>query len=217
MADSIADPSQGAPKLAHPDDTSSTVTEMEPIDALERATEAYEQRLVAVDPRQWGQPSACDGWSVKDLADHVLGGNRFAVALLSGATADDAFAYAFEGGFDADAVALTRDSADAQLEVFALPGALDRTVHHPVGDIDGATFLRLRLSDLLLHGWDLALSVGGDESMDDELVAIVWDTYRSLGDLFQTGAFGAGPSGTLESDAPLAVRLLDLTGRRPKR
>ena len=60
---------------------------MELIDALERATEAYEQRLVAVDPRQWGQASACDGWTVKDLADHVLGGNRFAVALLSGATA----------------------------------------------------------------------------------------------------------------------------------
>ena len=34
---------------------------MELIDALERATEAYEQRLVAVAPRQWGQLSACDG------------------------------------------------------------------------------------------------------------------------------------------------------------
>ena len=190
---------------------------MEPIDALERATEAYERKLVAVDPRQWGQPSACEGWSVKDLADHVLGGNRFAIALLSGVTADEAVAYAFEGGFDADPIALTRDSADAQLEAFALPGALDRTVHHPLGDIDGATFLRLRLGDLLLHGWDLAHSVGSDESMDDELVAIVWDTYRSLGDLLQSGAFGAGPSGTLDSDAPLSVRLLDLTGRRPKR
>ena len=154
---------------------------------------------------------------MKDPADHVLGGNRFAVALLSGATAKDAFAYAFEGGFDADPVVLTRESADAQLEAFARPGALDRTVHHPVGDIDGAAFLRLRIGDLLLHGWDLAHSVGGDESMDDELVAIVWDTYRSAGDLLQSGAFGAGPTGTLDSEAPLAVRLLDLTGRRPKR
>ena len=85
------------------------------------------------------------------------------------------------------------------------------------GDIDGATFLHFRLGDLLLYGWDLAHSVGGDESMDDELVAIVWDTYRSLGVLLQSGAFGAGPSGTVDRDAPLAVRLLDLTGRRPKR
>ena len=190
---------------------------MEPIDALERATQAYDQRLVAVAPRQWGQPSACDGWTVKDLADHVLGGNRFAVALLSGATAEDAFAYALEGGFDADPVALTRESADAQLEAFARPGALDRTTHHPEGDIDGAAFLRLRIGDLLLHGWDLAHSVGGDQSMDDELVAIVWDTYRSRGDLLQSGAFGAGPSGAVGSDAPLAIRLLDLTGRWPKR
>jgi hypothetical protein len=82
---------------------------------------------------------------------------------------------------------LTCDSADAQLEVFALPGALDRTVHHPLGDIDAAALLRLRLGDLLLHGGDLAHSVGGDESMDDELVAIVWDTYCSLGDLLRPG------------------------------
>ena len=190
---------------------------MEPIDALKRATEAYEQRLVAVDPRRWGQPSACDGWTVKDLADHVLGGNRFAVALLWGATAKDAFAYALEGGFDADPVALTRESADAQLEAFARPGALDATTHHHEGDIDGAAFLRLRIGDLLLHGWDLAHSVGGDQSMDDELVAIVWDTYRSRGDHLQSGAFGAGPSGAVSSDAPLAIRLLDLTGRWRKR
>ena len=53
------------------------------------------------------------------------------------------------------------------------------TVHHPSGDIDGATFLGFRLGDLVLHGWDLARSVGGDEHMDDELVAIVWDAYAN--------------------------------------
>ena len=31
----------------------------------------------------------------------------------------------------------------------------------------------------------------------------------------QTGVFGAGPSGKVGDDAPLQVRLLDLTGRRP--
>jgi hypothetical protein len=31
----------------------------------------------------------------------------------------------------------------------------------------------------------------------------------------EIGAFGTGPSGTVAEDAPLQLRLLDLTGRRP--
>ena len=188
---------------------------MDPIAALELATQAYEQRLAAVGPDQWNLPSACDGWTVKDLADHVVGGNRFAVSMLAGASVEDAFTHAVEGGFDGDPLALTRESAARQLDAFRSPGAPTTTVHHPSGDIDGATFLGFRLGDLVLHGWDLARSVGGDERMDDGLVAIVWDAYANRGDaLIEGGGFGAGTSGEVPSSAPLAARLLDLTGRR---
>jgi hypothetical protein len=71
-----------------------TVSIVEALDALTRATAGYEQRLAAVGADQWDRPSVCVGWTVKDLADHVLGGNRFAAALAGGASADDALTHA---------------------------------------------------------------------------------------------------------------------------
>jgi uncharacterized protein (TIGR03086 family) len=189
---------------------------VEPLSALARASADYERRLLAVAAGHWDQPSTCKGWTVKDLADHVLGGNRFAVALLAGQTAEAALGYALELGFDGDPVMSYRASASAQLDAFRAQGALARVVHHPAGVIDGQQFLGFRLGDLMLHGWDLARSTGGDDSLDEELVPAVWDAYQPiLGAAAQRGAFGEGPSGTMADEAPLALRLLDLTGRRP--
>ena len=158
----------------------------------------------------------CEGWSIRDLVDHVLGGNRFAVSLLAGRSADEAFIDALEPGFDGDPVALHRVSATAQHDAFAAAGALDRVVHHPVGEIDGRQFLGFRLGDLVLHGWDLARSTGGDDSLDEELLPAVWEAYQPiLGGADARRAFGVGPSGTVPKDAPLRLRLLDMTGRRP--
>lgn len=189
---------------------------MESLALLRRASDFYDLHLAGVTPDQWAIPSVCDGWSVKDLADHVLGGNRFAVGMLAGLDTPTAFAAALADGFDADPVISYRASVRAQLDAFESPGALDVVVHHPEGDISARRFLGFRLGDLLLHGWDLARSTGGDETLDEELVLAVWDAYHPLlSAASDRGAFGEGASGTISNDAPLSLRLLDLTGRRP--
>jgi uncharacterized protein (TIGR03086 family) len=186
------------------------------LDQLARGAAAYEQRLAAVTPDQWELPSTCAGWTIKDLADHVMGGNRFAVALLHGATPADAFTSALADGFDGDPVEQFRESAAGQHDAFAEADAFERTVDHPEGVIPATTFFAFRLGDLVLHSWDLARSIGGDDSLDDELVPIIWETYKPLiDDTPDYRAFGVGPSGTVPDDAPLALRLLDLSGRRP--
>jgi uncharacterized protein (TIGR03086 family) len=189
---------------------------MPSVDDLARATAGFQRRLDAVDPDQWEQPSVCDGWTVRDVADHVIGGNRFAVGMLAGHDPARALEHARALGFQGDPAQLHRVSAVAQIEAFSEPGALDRVVHHPGGDVDGRTFLAFRLGDLVLHGWDLARSTGGDESLDEELLPVVWATYQPmLAEADSRGAFGVGPSGAVPDDAPLGLRLLDLTGRRP--
>jgi len=188
---------------------------VEIIEVLTRAGEEYRRRLVEVGPAQWSLPSACDDWTVKDLVDHVLGGNRFAVPLLGGASPDAAFAIALEGGFDGDLVGLFDESQAAQIEAFAAPGALDADVAHPSGPTSGATFAGLRAGDLLLHGWDLARSLGLDETVDDEVAAEVWRVYEPRLSADTADRFGDGASGTVGADAPIGLRLLDLSGRRP--
>ena len=189
---------------------------MDPITALEHATSAYRQRLTAIGSDSWSSQSVCDAWTIRDIADHVTGGNRFAVALLGGRSAREAIGIAMAAGFGDDPLSSYDISAAAQLDAFRGQGSLDVVVHHPDGDIDGSRFLGFRLGDLVLHGWDLARSTGGDEDLDPKLVLLVWDAYQpSLGTGENHSAFGDGPSGDCPTDAPLALRLLDLTGRRP--
>ena len=189
---------------------------MEPLAALARASAGYERRLMSVSDNHWDRPSVCDGWSIRDVADHVLGGNRFAVGLLAGQSADEALAHAMEPGFDDDPVVSYRASATAQHDAFAAAGALEHVVHHPAGEIDGSHFLGFRLGDLVLHGWDIARSIGSDETLDEELLLAVWNAYQPiLSAADERWAFGDGSSGNVPDDAPLWLRLLDLTGRRP--
>ncbi len=190
---------------------------LSPVAALVGAAASYRARLVAIDPGQWDEPSVCDGWSVRDVADHVVGGNRFAVGALGGLSADDALARAMAPGFDGDPVALFDASVAPQTEAFSAPGALDGVVHHVVGDLPASLFIGLRAGDMVLHGWDLARSTGGDEHLDPTLVEVAWAVYEPVlaGTAAATDRFGGGPSGSVPATAPLVERLLDLTGRRP--
>ncbi len=186
---------------------------MEPLDLLQRTAAEYRTRIAAVPADRWGDPSVCDGWTVRAVADHVVGGNRVAVGLLDGLSMEDAVAAAIAATVDGDAVELFDDTMAAQLAAFAAPGALERIVHHPSGDIPGAAFAGLRAGDLLLHGWDLARSTGGDEALTADLAEVIYGLY--LPSVERARAFGifADSATVVTDDEPIAHRLLVLTGR----
>jgi uncharacterized protein (TIGR03086 family) len=88
--------------------------------------------------------------------------------------------------------------------------------HHPIGDVSGADLLGFRVTDLTLHAWDLARAIGADDTLDVDLVELIWSRVEPiLPVLVDTGLFGDGPSGAVGDDAPTQLRLLDATGRRP--
>lgn len=43
---------------------------------------------------------------------------------------------------------------------FGQPGALERVITVPAGTVPGSVALHLRLTELLVHGWDLARATG---------------------------------------------------------
>jgi uncharacterized protein (TIGR03086 family) len=191
---------------------------MDGLDALDYGRAEFEPRLRAVRPGQWSADTPCDDWTVRDLVNHVVGGNRMAVSLLAGASADDARAIPGHDYLGDDPVASFMDSADDLAASFRAPGALDRICHHRVGDIPATQLLGFRATDYTLHAWDLAHTIGVDEHLDDELVEQLWQLMAPMAEFAaQSGQFGQGPSGELGDDAPLQDRLLDLSGRRPPR
>jgi uncharacterized protein (TIGR03086 family) len=186
---------------------------MEPLDLLNRTAVEYRTRLAAVPTDRWGDPSVCGEWTVKEVADHIVGGNRFAVALLDGASTEEAMAAARTGTFEGDPVERFDETAAAQLAAFEAEGALDRIVHHPAGDMAGAAFIGFRAGDLLLHGWDLARSTGGDESLPGQLAEAIHAVYLPTAERARAFGIFADTGTEVTDDAPIGERLLVLTGR----
>ena len=85
---------------------------MDGLDSLDRARSEFERRLRAVETEQWSFDTPRAGWTVRDVVNHVLGGNHMAVALLAGASRDEARAVRGVDALGDDPIAAFVPSAD---------------------------------------------------------------------------------------------------------
>ena len=183
------------------------------MELIEAAGAEFQRILRLVPAEAWDLPTPSD-MSVRELVGHVVSGNRLTTALLSGASREDARAARAGDLLGADPMAAVIDSSQAQASAFAAtpPG---RIVQGPRGEITAEDFLRFRLIDLVVHGWDLLRAAGLEETLNPSLVASLATLVEPhLDELVATGAYGDGPSGTLDADASPQTRLLDGLGRR---
>lgn len=187
---------------------------MDQLAALDRAADGFAAVLAQVGPEQWDLPTGNDGQDVRALVAHVVGGDRMAAVILRGGTREQGIAeFSRE---DADLVAAFAEARAEEAAAFAAPGALDAVVAHPVADLPGSMLLGFRITEYGLHGWDLARAIGVDETIDPDVLAALWEFLLPLEGLMAgSGMFGAGRSGDVPDDAPLQLRVLDLSGRRP--
>jgi len=185
---------------------------MDLLDGLDLAVAEFRRRLLEVDAASWTLPTPCDGWDVRYLVAHVVGGDLFAQLVLDGSTAGEAMEVVLRGDLlGSDPVAAHDEVAARQREAFRAVGALDAVIDHPAGSITGGQFLELRVFDVTVHAWDLARSVAGDQQLDAALAATVLDLVVAMPDGL---GFGIEPLGdAIATDSP-QVRLLDLSGRR---
>ena len=187
---------------------------MEPLVALDLATSTFVDVLSQVGEDQMHRQTPCDEWDVAALLAHVTMGSDMAVALLDGASTEEARAYfdrEFAGG---DAVSACRAAVGTQAVRLAEVTDWDAVVHHPVGDVSAAQLLGFRTGDLSLHAWDLATAIGADPGIPEDLAVVVYDSMKPMEPFIgQIGLFGSGPSGDVGDDAGVLQRLLDLTGR----
>ena len=189
---------------------------MGPLEALARADDEFDRRIRLVGRDEWDLPTACVGWSVRDLVAHVVGGNRMSVVLLRGGSRDDAMAIVGTEMLGDDPVAASRRAPRHRGAVFVQPGALDRTVPHPMGDIAASQFLEFRVADLTLHAWDLApRSVPTRHSIPSWPLRCSSRSSPWRVSSARSGCSGPGRVATYRPSAPAQARLLDITGRRP--
>ena len=153
--------------------------------------------------------------TVRELITHVVVGNRFTALLLAGVGRDEARGRLVGDPLGDDVVAAVTESARQQVAAFAAAEPA-RLVAGPTGQLSVATYLRVRVVDLVVHGWDLLRAAELDETLDPDVAAgVVLLVQPHLDDMLAFGAYGAGPSGALPADASPQSRLLDWFGRRP--
>lgn len=178
-----------------------------------RALDEFGRRVHAVRPDQWGCPTPCAAWEVRNLVNHLVAEQLWVPPMLAGKTVADVGS-AFDGDvLGTDPVAAWDAASAAARAAFAEPGALERTVHLSYADRPGEEYAREMIFDLVVHSWDLAVGISADETVDPALVEAVYGRLEPDTDLSASGLFD-GPVPVPE-DADDQTKLIALTGRKP--
>ncbi|WP_158277763.1 TIGR03086 family metal-binding protein [Pseudosporangium ferrugineum] len=173
------------------------------VDQLTATAERVDRLIAGIKPDQWSEPTPCPEWDVQALVSHLVLGNAMVTSAL---TAEPMTFRTLRAGFD--------ESVETLTAALRRPGALDRTVEVPFGRVSGVLAVHLRLTELLVHGWDLARATGQPTGFADDVVEQ---------ELAHTAPMLTGMPGdrrpfaapvTAEPAAPPLDRLAALLGRR---
>jgi uncharacterized protein (TIGR03086 family) len=143
----------------------------------------FDARVQAAPAGSWGNAAPCDGWTATDVVDHVAGSaNRMAASLTGGEPA----------AFDKADVVNSWNGARDRLLAAVNTSDLSQTVNGPFGPQPAEQVLgRLTCTDVLVHTWDLARAVGGDETLDADAVAGAYSGLKPMDAMIRMpGVFG---------------------------
>jgi uncharacterized protein (TIGR03086 family) len=114
---------------------------------------------------------------------------------------------------DGDLVGAYRDSTSSLLDAFGRPGVLGRVFTVPFGPVPGIVALHLRVTEVLVHGWDLARAIQQPASFPSELAEHELTFSRDkLGEIPPSRSPFAPPQ-PVADDAPAIDRLAACLGR----
>lgn len=176
-------------------------------DRFRRLASAFADKIAAVPPDRWEQPSPCEGWTARDVVRHVVDSQGLFLRLVGRelgdvpSVDDDPLA-----AWNAARAVTQANLDDPQLASEEFDGFFGRTTYAQGVD-------RFLCTDLVLHGWDLARAAGLDERIDPEDVARVMEDMKAFGDAARSPeAFG--PALDPPPGADEQTRVLAFTGRR---
>ena len=187
------------------------------MDAMQRygrAQDDFDAVLAAVRPDQWDAPSACTEWTVRDVAGHVIWGQRQMQAWATGTDYADgrgAPGAPHPGELAGrDPVAVWR-AARAESVATLTPEALGRTTSITgMGEVPLTAIVTLLTTDHVAHTWDIGHALGMDVRLDPALVTLAFDWARS-NIVRRPGFFG--PELTPPAGSDEQTRMLAFLGR----
>jgi uncharacterized protein (TIGR03086 family) len=133
---------------------------------FERSVDEFGRRVRAIADDQWDSPTPDEGWTVRDLVQHLVSEELWAPPLLAGSTIQEV-GDRFDGDLVGDDPKTAWDAAArAAVEAARADAPLSRTVHVSFGDISAEEYLTQLTGDHTIHAWDLARAIGADETIN---------------------------------------------------
>jgi uncharacterized protein (TIGR03086 family) len=182
-------------------------------DTIQYQSDTLTKLIAGIRPDQMDNPTPCGDWDVRALCNHFVGGAGL-------------FTDAFNGeqtGIDPDAPTpdfVGNDPLGAFTGAIAgfnravdQPGAMDRLITVPFGQLPGAAIMEILKFDLTVHCWDLAQATGQPFDPPDDVVAAADAVAHQMlsPEMRASGAFGAAAPAS--PDATPIERLVAFTGR----
>jgi len=133
-------------------------------EVLEQAIATTRGVLANVSRDQLDDATPCASWKVRDLINHIVGGQYFFAGGVRGELPSGETDWA-AGDFLADFDTGARQCVDA----FNSDGAMDKMLTLPFGQMPGSAFIGLASTDTFTHGWDLARATGQDTDLAPQL------------------------------------------------
>ncbi len=143
----------------------------------------FDARVQAAPADSWGNAAPCEGWTAADVVCHIAGNMNGVTAGLTGAepVATDA----------AQPVATWNAARTTMLDAINSHD-LATKITGPMGPMPAEQIIgRFVATDILVHTWDLARSVGGDEQINAAAIEGAYSGLKPMDAMLRSaGMFG---------------------------
>lgn len=184
---------------------------MEPCEQLAVIIPSLTALVDQLDPTDLGKPTPCTDFTVQGVLEHMIGVATNLVPTFRGESPQEIGAPSVPAGHVP--AAEFRTAMTDLLAAVNSPGAMERTVSAPFGDVPGSVLARFVAFDGLIHGYDIASSSSLTYAPPADVVGAVDSFARDA----LTPDMRDGDTFALETAAPDGASVLDkliaFTGR----
>ncbi len=164
----------------------------------------FDARVQSTPADAWNNQSPCTDWKARDVVVHVAN-NLLRMSNMPSENPPSV-------GADEDIVAAWNSARDGFTKTLA--GDLSQEVNGPFGPMPLEQLLgRIIATDVLVHTWDLARAVGGDEKLNDAAVEGAYSGMKPMDAMIRRpGLFDEKT--TAPADADTQTEFLCFLGRK---
>ncbi|WP_109527887.1 MULTISPECIES: TIGR03086 family metal-binding protein [Nocardia] len=180
------------------------------IGRIDRALDMTGTIVDAIDDGRLSAATPCAKWDVRAVLNHLVGGMRLFAAELAGT--DPVGAY--DDWLGADPQVAYAAAAEIDRAAWGRLDVPSSEVNLPIGTATAPEAALVHLTEVVVHGLDLAIAIGRPDLADDDLSAELLAAMAEAGGVEtfrKPGMFG--PEIAISPDAPAHLRLMAYLGR----